>query len=89
MRPSDEDAMCHVSACERPAEHACDGCGKPCCAEHCRAVVVERRDYHPSVTGRREPLARIASHKETYMLCRRCSTKPVTAGSTRQRTTSS
>ena len=88
MRQPGDDAICHVSACGQPAEHVCDGCGKPCCAEHCRTVMVERRD-NPAATRNREPLARIASHMETDLLCRRCSTKPITAVAGRQRTASS
>lgn len=84
MSQSADDATCHVNGCERPGEYVCDGCGKRCCAEHSRTVVVERRDYRPSVAGRREPLARIASHMESYRLCRRCSTKPITANASRQ-----
>lgn len=86
MQARDEHPICHVTACERPVEYTCDGCGKPCCAEHCRAVAIERRDYGSSETERREPLARITTRTETYMLCRRCSTKPVTASAGRQRT---
>lgn len=88
MPPAAEDTICHVTGCERPSEYACDSCGKSCCAEHCRTVVVERRDYRVSAARRQEPLARVASHMESYMLCGRCSTKPVSSNASKLRNTS-
>jgi len=72
-----DELICHVRSCGQAAEFACDRCGKPCCAEHIRHLVVERRQERDSGPGMLGALTRIPTRTEAYSFCLRCSTKPV------------
>lgn len=75
--PQADAFLCHVRSCEQPAEFACDRCGKPCCAEHIRHLVVERRQERDNRAGMLGALTRMPTRTEAYTFCLRCSTKPV------------
>jgi hypothetical protein len=69
--------LCHVRSCGQPAAFVCDRCGKPCCADHIRHLVVERRQERDSAPGMSGALTRMPTRTEAYAFCQRCSTKPV------------
>jgi hypothetical protein len=75
--PQADAHVCHVRLCGQPAEFACDRCGKPCCADHVRHLVVERRQERDSRPGMLGALTRVPTRTEAYSFCLRCSTKPV------------
>jgi hypothetical protein len=72
-----DELICHVRSCGQAATFACDRCGKPCCAEHIRHLVVERRQERDSRAGMLGALTRMPTRTEAYSFCQRCSTKPV------------
>ena len=73
-RPSDE-VYCHVKECEQLATTVCEHCGRPCCHTHVRHFSITYRDDQraPGMSA----TARLPIRTETYLLCPRCSTKPV------------
>ena len=84
-QPSDaaSHATCQNKGCALPAVYTCDRCGHLCCAEHVRHQTIERRVY-PDESGYRPVLERASSQFETYTLCIRCSSKPITGKPVRQ-----
>ncbi|HEX6796401.1 MAG TPA: hypothetical protein VF116_01665 [Ktedonobacterales bacterium] len=78
MEPPASDAQrvaCHVKGCDAPADHTCDRCGQPFCADHVQPHTIERRDEPDERAGLL--LTRAPTHRETYMLCRLCGSKPI------------
>lgn len=69
------DVSCHIKDCEQVAAAVCEHCGHPCCLAHVRRVSITYRDDQrpPGMSAS----ARLPIRTETYMLCLRCSTKPV------------
>lgn len=70
-------AACHVKNCGKPSTTVCERCGVCCCDQHTRHITLERRDDPDELPGKRMSLARVPTHVETYILCTRCSTRPV------------
>lgn len=70
-----DDGCCHVKNCGQMATVHCMHCGHPCCAAHIRHVSVTRREERrpPGMSA----TVRLPIRTETYLLCQRCSTKPV------------
>jgi hypothetical protein len=79
MEPPSSDgiALCHARECGHEAAAVCDRCDQPFCADHLQTVTIERREDREGAPGLQ--LARAPTRRETYRLCRACSTKPVTA----------
>lgn len=84
--PVTNPARCHVRECTLPAVAACESCERGCCEHHVRRITIERRDELVEVRGARGALGRVPTRTETYLLCPRCSTKPISARP-RQRST--
>lgn len=70
-----DDGCCHVKSCGEMATTHCMYCGRPCCPAHIRHVSITLRDEKrpPGMSA----IDRLPIRTETYMLCLRCSTKPV------------
>lgn len=73
--PEPQSVVCHVKGCGAPAAHSCARCGHPFCAEHLQPHTIERRDEPDEHGGLL--LTRVPTHRETYLLCRLCGTKPI------------
>src|SRR5260370_1912950 len=72
-----DELICHVRSCGQAAEFACDRCGKPCCAEHIRHLVVERRQERDNGPGMLGALTRIPPPPETSSSSLRSTTTPL------------
>jgi hypothetical protein len=70
------EAICQAKNCNLAAAYSCAACGRPCCPNHVRQLVLERRDDSPEMRGHRAALGRVPTRTETYLLCLRCWSKP-------------
>ncbi len=70
---------CHVKGCDAPVMVPCESCGRPCCSDHAYRVTLVRREEPVELPGHRGQLEHVPVYTETYMLCLRCSKKPIVA----------